>query len=279
MVRMNSYSLIWLSLLGLAVLIYLHRLYLRRDYSIWETMLFLPAYVLGRLLWRVQFMNTAPEELARGAVLAANHRSSLDPMFVQLAARRRVHWMVAKEYCEHKVLGVFLKVLQVIPTNRTGTDVNSTKNAMRYADQGKLVGVFPEGRINMTENLLLPVRAGAAMVSIKTGVPLIPLYIKGSPYGGTALSPLMMPARVQIVFGKPIYPSESKDINQPVDTSSPSETSANDDFLRNLNRQAAEMIARWGSEMAFLSGQPNFQVLVGSAARRRVDQRNRISES
>jgi 1-acyl-sn-glycerol-3-phosphate acyltransferase len=272
--QMNPTSLIWLSLLGMAVSLYILRLFLRRDYSVWETMLYLPAYLLGRLLWRVQFLNAAPEEMKRGAVIAANHRSSLDPMFVQLAARRRVHWMVAKEYCQHKVLGLFLKALQVIPTNRSGTDINSTKYAMRYAQQGKLVGMFPEGHINLSSNVLLPIRAGAAMVAVKTNVPIIPLYIKGSPYRGTALSPLFMSARVQIVFGKPVYP-DGNDAAQPTAAPEPtSEAASNGIVSGNSNSQAVELITRWGNEIARISGHPDFKVQVGSSVRRRHRREN-----
>lgn len=272
---MISPSHIWLAILSAAVLFYALFLFVRRDYSVWETALFLPAYLIGRLLWRVQFLNVAPEEMKGGAVLAANHRSSLDPMFVQLAARRRVHWMVAKEYCQHKVLGPFLKVLQVIPTNRSGTDINSTKIAMRFAHQGRLVGMFPEGRINLSPDPLLPVRAGAAMVAVKTGVPIIPLYIKGSPYRGTALSPLFMPARVQIVFGKPIYPKRGivaaqGDVDERGNSPHNStENGGNGVVSSKSNQQAAELIADWGREIARLAGQPNFTVHVGGSARRR----------
>ena len=158
-------------------------------HSLWETLLYLAAYLLARLLWRVHFSNQPPQELQRGAVLAANHHSSIDPMFIQLAARRRVHWFVAKEYCQHPILGLLLKPLQVIPTNRSGMDLKATKVAIDYARQGRLVGIFPEGKINVTNDLLLPIRAGAAMVAVKSGAPIVPLYIQGSPYRGSVLNP------------------------------------------------------------------------------------------
>jgi 1-acyl-sn-glycerol-3-phosphate acyltransferase len=182
-----------------------------------------------------------------------------------------VHWMVAKEFCQNAVLGVFLRALEVIPTNRTGTDINSTKIAMKYAAQGRLVGMFPEGKINLGSELLLPVRAGAAMVAVKTGVPIIPLYIKGSPYRGTALSPLLMPARVQIVFGKPIYAETRSQTSESNSSDSPQDRrqSSSPNPRTNGNQQAAELIAGWGQEIANLAGQPGFQVQVGSSTRHR----------
>ncbi len=188
---------------------YAVRLYWHSDYSAWESCLYLPTYLVGRLLWRVHFTNQPPAALlTSGGVLAANHRSSVDPFFVQLAARRRVHWMVAKEYCHHFAFGPLLRALQVIPTNRSGMDTAATKAALRITHAGRLVGMFPEGRINQTCAPLLPLRSGAALVACRSHVPLIPLWIEGSPLGKAIWSPLLMPARVRITFGEPIWPRE-----------------------------------------------------------------------
>lgn len=276
---MGNYSQLWLAFLVVVALIYGLWLYFRSQYSTWESLLYLPAYLLTRLLWRVHFTNQAPEQIRGGAILAANHRSSIDPMFVQLAAGRRVHWMVAKEYCQNLAFGPILRALQVIPTNRTGTDINSTKIALKYAVQNSLVGMFPEGRINITAKPLLPVRAGAAMVAVKAGVPIIPIYIQGSPYleRFSVISPFLMPARVSITFGKPIFPNPPSTPTQTVEP--PSETESVDtgladfkgrrDNSRSVQNQAAELIGAWVRAMVDLAGAPEFDVPVGSPSKRR----------
>ncbi|MEM7476602.1 MAG: lysophospholipid acyltransferase family protein, partial [Planctomycetota bacterium] len=198
------FTIPWLAILILGILWYLISLWRSSEYSAWENFLYAPTFLMGRLLWRVQFTNEAPEELQAGGLLVANHRSSVDPFFVQLAARRRVHWMVAKEYCNHFLFGPILKLCQVIPTNRSGVDTASTKLAIRMTSEGRLVGMFPEGKLNKSKAPLLPVRSGAAVVATQAGVPIIPLYIEGSPYRRTVWSPIFMAARVRITFGTPI---------------------------------------------------------------------------
>jgi 1-acyl-sn-glycerol-3-phosphate acyltransferase len=267
-------SQIWLALLATCAVAYSLRIYLRQEYSTWEIILYLPAYLLGRLLWRVQFTNQPPPEMRSGAVLAPNHRSSVDPMFIQLAAKRRVHWMVAKEYCSLPVLRWILKSLQVIPTNRTGTDINSTKLAMHYTRRGGLVGMFPEGRINFTMAPLLPIRAGAAMVALKTGVPIIPLYVEGSPYRGSVISPLITPARVLVTFGQPIatssvHPQSTTQVPAETSSTDSDETSLNQaDRAGNSHQLAAEIMVQWGRTMVALAGQPHASFTVGSARKR-----------
>ncbi len=80
--------------------------------------------------------------------------------------------------------------------------------AIRYASSGGLVGIFPEGRINRTSELLLPGRSGAALIALKARVPVVPCFIEGSPYDGTALGALLMPAKVTLEIGRPLDFSE-----------------------------------------------------------------------
>src|SRR5262249_58010729 len=85
-------------------------------------------------------------------------------------------------------------------------DTAATKAAIRLAARGELIGMLPEGRINMSEELLLPARPGAALVAIKARVPIVPCYIRGAPYRRYPWSPLLMPACVEVRFGQPLGP-------------------------------------------------------------------------
>lgn len=220
------FSYIWLAFLPLISIAYITLLISRSEYSLWENCLYAPTFLMGRLKWRVGFENDPPPELNKGAILVANHRSSVDPFFVQLAAKRRVHWMVAKEYCQHFLFGRILRPLQVIPTNRSGMDTAATKRAIRLTGEGRLVGMFPEGKINQSDSTLLPIRSGAALVGAKSHVPLIPLYIEGSPFNKTPWSPVLMRARVRISFGSAVCPSE-----YPVNGSDPQSDSVDTDAM------------------------------------------------
>jgi 1-acyl-sn-glycerol-3-phosphate acyltransferase len=83
-------------------------------------------------------------------------------------------------------------------------DTAATKAALRIVESGGLVGMFPEGRINMTGDLLLPGRPGAALVALKARAPLVPVYISGSPYWRYAWSPFFLTARTTVRFGPAI---------------------------------------------------------------------------
>jgi 1-acyl-sn-glycerol-3-phosphate acyltransferase len=198
------------------------------------------SYLLCKFLWRARWQNKLPLRDDQGAVIVCNHRSSVDPFFVQMATGRKVHWMVAREFCEHPAFGWFLRACEVIPTNRGGIDTAATKGAIRIVSQGGLMGMLPEGRINMTEEILLPARPGAALVALRAKVLVVPCYIGGAPYRRTAWSPFFMPARVKIKFGEPIDLSEFHDREGEAGV-------------------PAEAMLRILKALATLGGQPDFQ--------------------
>lgn len=284
----------WFAVLGIVLIVYGMRQFYRSEYTLWEMCLYVPTFIVGRLQWRVHFTNDPPPELSSGALLVANHRSSVDPFFVQLAARRRVHWMVAKEFCDHFLFGRLLKLLQVIPTNRSGMDTASTKAAIRITREGRLVGMFPEGRINLGKTTLLPLRSGAAVVALRANVPLIPLLIEGSPYRDTVWSPILMPARVRITFGQAIQPPQASagayaaEVPTSGAKGSPYEnqesekgTSANWDRVEsNLEAdpdsaspvrldEADQIMLKWGRQIVELAGHPTCPVELSAARTRR----------
>ena len=170
-------------------------------YTPWQSFWYFINVLVARLLWRAHVPRHLPVARDQGAIIVANHRSSIDPWFIQLAAGRVVHWMVAKEYFDIPLVGLLLRITQAIPTRRAGQDTAATRAAIRYASEGHLVGILPEGRINVTGQLLLPGRPGAAMIALAARVPVIPCYIEGSPYRGTAWSPFVTPAHVRVVVG------------------------------------------------------------------------------
>jgi 1-acyl-sn-glycerol-3-phosphate acyltransferase len=196
-------------------------------------------YVYTRVVWRTTILGAIRLPPGQGAVIVSNHRCPLDPAFIARLVDCMVHWMVAKEYVDNPAIGWMFRLCQSIPVSRGGIDTAATKMAIRYAQSGGLVGLFPEGRINISDELLLPGRPGAALIALKARVPVIPCYIEGSPYDGTAWGCLFMPSRVRLVVGDPIDLSEYYD------------RAGDRDVLETLTK-------RFLKEIATLAKQPDF---------------------
>src|SRR5262249_19835275 len=158
----------------------------RSPLTLGQTLLWSANYLIAKLLWDTRVEGELPRH--GGAIIVANHRSSVDPSFIQIAIRRVVYWMVAREYCEAPGLGLLLRTFQVIPVGRGGVDTAATKLAIRLAQEGGLIGMFPEGRINDTKDqLLLPGRPGVALGALKARGPILPVLMAVAPYEEAAL--------------------------------------------------------------------------------------------
>jgi 1-acyl-sn-glycerol-3-phosphate acyltransferase len=213
----------------------------RTEYTFVQSVLYVLCCMLTKVLWRAKVVNKIPVPPGQGALIAANHRSSIDPFFVQISSRRVVHWLVAHEFFELRFIGYFLRQTGAIPTTRAGTDTKATREAIRFAQHGELVGVLPEGKINQTDDtFMLPVRAGAAMIAIRAGVPIVPCYIDGAPFRKTFWSPFLRRAKVRIEYGRPIPVPEN--------------------VAEESRREVAEqMILEVVAELAHLANRPDFK--------------------
>ncbi len=160
--------------------------------------------LLTRILWRAEISGPLPVDPDEGAVIVCNHSSGVDPMVLQLCTDRVVHWMVAREYYEMPIVSYAFREVTTIPVNRGGIDTAATKMAIRLAQQGGLVGLFPEGRVNTSEALLLPGRPGAALIALHARVKVIPCFVSGVPYDGTAMGSLFMAGNARVTVGQPI---------------------------------------------------------------------------
>ena len=147
-----------------------------------------------------------PSQLPRKgpAILVCNHASGLDPMLIQAACGRMIVWMMASEYYQIKALRWFYDAIDAIPVDRKGRDVAATRAALRTLADGRVLGIFPEGRIEK-ERQLLPFQTGVAMMAIKTGISVHPAYLDGTQRGKEMVPAIAGPNNVRLSFGTPIH--------------------------------------------------------------------------
>jgi 1-acyl-sn-glycerol-3-phosphate acyltransferase len=157
-------------------------------------------------LWhQLRSEGLAPLPNSGPAILIANHTCGIDHVLLQAASRRALGFMIAREYYELPWLHGFCSSVGCIPVNRDGRDLAAIRAALRALGEGRVVPIFPEGRIVPASGRRLgEVRPGGAYLAIRAGVPVVPAYIFGTPKTDEILESLVTPSRATLYFGEPI---------------------------------------------------------------------------
>ncbi len=111
-------------------------------------------------------------------ILAGNHTNYFDCILVSCATERCVHYL-AKDELMRGPLKIIFKNLGIIPVNRRTKDKAALETAVKYLNDEKLIGIFPEGTINRTEDIIMPFKYGAVKMARDTRTPIIPFIITG----------------------------------------------------------------------------------------------------
>ncbi len=119
------------------------------------------------------------ENIPEGAaVICPNHTSASDPFFAVFAFRRGhvMRAMAKKEVLNIPVIGWILGKAGVFGVERGTADIGAVKTALRVLKEGRKLLMFPEGtRVGEGENV--EAKTGAAMFAVRTGAPIVPVYI------------------------------------------------------------------------------------------------------
>jgi 1-acyl-sn-glycerol-3-phosphate acyltransferase len=137
-----------------------------------------------------------------GPVLCvANHISYLDPPAIGDASPRRVVFMAKHELFAVKGLGWLLRGVDAFPVKRGEADRTAFKNTLAMLAEERVVCIFPEGG-RQAGGALGVAEPGAALFALKTGCPVVPVYVEGTNRALDERGRLHR-ARVTVTFGKP----------------------------------------------------------------------------
>jgi len=159
--------------------------------------------LFSRIYHRVQVVS--PQHLPRSGagILVANHISGLDPLLIQSVCPRLIVWMMAREYYEISQLNGIFRAISAIPVDRSGRDMAATRSALRALEKGRILGIFPEGKIEPTRELL-PFQTGVALMAARTGVPIYPAYVEGTQRNLTMKQAYLQRQEAVLAFGQPM---------------------------------------------------------------------------
>jgi len=155
------------------------------------------AKIFFGILFRLEAKGTHHIPETGPVVMCSNHISYWDPPVLGTPLKRRVHYMAKAELFEVPLLSWLIRELGAFPVKRGGVSKDSIRTAQRLLQEGKMIGIFPEG--TRTRDGSAAAKRGAASLALKTGATVIPVAIIGN------YKPFR---KVRIHYGPPVDLSE-----------------------------------------------------------------------
>ena len=143
----------------------------------------------------VRYHHIERAQLDAPFIVIGNHLSLLDPVIVAAAVKRyEIAFMANKELSGNGLFKRFLLCIHTIFVSRHNSDMEAMRTSMRALRSGEVLGIFPEGT-RYHKGLMEEQEAGAAMIALRSGVPMVPMYISRK---------LALFRPVECVVGEPI---------------------------------------------------------------------------
>lgn len=163
-----------------------------------------------RGLWRPEVTGAENVPVTGGAILASNHLSILDSVFLPFMLQRPVTFTAKSEYFTSRhpamrLMGAYLRATGQLPVDRDGARAaqQMLEGALALLREGKLFGIYPEGT-RSPDGRLYRARPGVGWLALNSGLPVIPVAMMGTDKVLPPGRSVPRPGKVRIRIGKPM---------------------------------------------------------------------------
>ncbi|NUP59135.1 MAG: 1-acyl-sn-glycerol-3-phosphate acyltransferase [Pseudarthrobacter sp.] len=151
------------------------------------------------------------------AIIASNHLSFSDSIFMPLMVHRPVVFLAKAEYftgtgIKGRLTAAFFRLTNQLPMDRSGgaASAASLNAGMEVLNHGGLLGIYPEGTRSPDARLYRG-KVGVARLALRAGVPVIPVAMIGTDKVQPIGKRLPNIRRIGMVFGEPMDFSQYRD--------------------------------------------------------------------
>ena len=139
-----------------------------------------------RLLWQPRVTGIENVPASGGAIIASNHLSIVDSLFLPLIVPRPVTFAAKSEYFTgtglvNRVTAAYLRATNQLSVDRTGARAGQAmlEAALGLVQQGGLFAIYPEGT-RSPDGRLYRGRVGVGWLALHSGLPVIPVGMSGT---------------------------------------------------------------------------------------------------
>lgn len=132
--------------------------------------------LLCKTKYKVEFKGKENLERKGGFIIAANHISALDPMFIAMASKRLFHYIAKKELFENSLMAKALVHLNGFPVRRGIGDMNAVNYGIELVRRGEVLCIFPEGT-RSPDGTPKAAKSGVGYIARATRADVVPVAI------------------------------------------------------------------------------------------------------
>jgi 1-acyl-sn-glycerol-3-phosphate acyltransferase len=161
-------------------------------------------------IWRPKVTGAEHIPASGGAIIAANHQSVVDSVFLPLMLDRPVTFSAKAEYFTAsgpaaRLWAAYLKATNQLRMDRDGPRAaqDTLEAALDLLREGNLFGIYPEGT-RSPDGRLYRGRPGVGWLALKSGLPVIPVALFGTRHVLPPGRVVPRPGRIEVKVGKPL---------------------------------------------------------------------------
>lgn len=157
-------------------------------------------HALSRLFFRITFRGLANIPHTGGVILASNHQTYLDPIWMSLPFKRPIRYLAMSESFSWPIIGKIILMLGAWPIQVEKADKTMLRRTLQWLNQGGALVIFPEGGRCAPDGQLLRFKPGGARMALEANTPILPITIRGGHRVWPKGQSLPRIAKVEIVF-------------------------------------------------------------------------------
>ena len=221
-----------------------------------------------------------------GLIVAANHRSFLDPFAIggALPWRRPMNYVAKVELFERRWQGWILSRLGAFPIRRGESDEESMETARLVVERGGTVCIFPEGTRIRSGSLAEPHR-GVGRLALQTGAPVIPAAVLGTE--AVRRGWRIRPHKIKVRLGRAMtFPQASPDPSRGLAASVTGRIWPNVELqwedlggLPPMRRAAVIGAGSWGTAVAVLLARGGLEVQLATRTTAQAEELDELREN
>ncbi len=167
----------------------------------WMIELARPVFTMSsRVFWRIKLKGVENIPQHSGLIIAANHQSYGDPFWLSIPVKRPIRFLAWSEAFQWPMVGKAIGLLGAWPLHIQGSDPATIRRSLNWLRAGGVLVIFPEGGRGLPDGSMIRMKGGAIRLALESGVPILPITIRGANRVWPAGRRFPRPGKVEIIY-------------------------------------------------------------------------------